>query len=79
MLIFRRDIFKKKCKKEYPRFGFKKDQYTLVSNFEFEKKLTNISFSLRKMQLKSSPVARSIDNFDAHYINCLDLKYIYKS
>ena len=27
----------------------KKDQYTLDSNFEFEKKMTKILFSLRKM------------------------------
>ena len=53
--------------------------YPLIPNSEFQKKkLTKISFSLRKMQPKCSVIARSIGNFAIHHFKSLYLKHIYK-
>jgi hypothetical protein len=43
-----------------------------------KKKQTKILFSLRKMELKSLIIVKSIDNFNAHFIKYLTLKLAYK-
>jgi hypothetical protein len=71
------EISSKTCKKNFLDFASKIDEYTLILNLGFEKKLANILNSLWKMKLKSSSIARSIDNFFAHFIKHLNLVYAY--
>jgi hypothetical protein len=67
-------------KKRISWFCSKKDQYTLFPNFKLEKKnSTKTLFSLQKMELKSSSIAKLINDFAAHFIKYLNSKYAYKN
>ena len=46
------------------------NQYTLIPDFKFEKKITKILFSLREMRIKSSSITQLIYRFcnDSYYI-----------
>jgi hypothetical protein len=56
----------------------KKDQYTPVPNFGFEKKRAKIPFFSMKNVTKNSAIARSLDDFSTHYEKYLNLKRVYK-
>ena len=79
MLIFCGDILKSVYKEILLLRTSIFSLYTLIPNSEFEVFLSKISFSLRKLQLKGSAIARSIDNCFAHYLRYLYFKYIYKN
>ena len=78
ILIFRGDILKNVHKEIPLLLASIFPLYTLVLNSEIEKKLTKISFSLRKMQLEDLIMAQSIYNFVMHYFHYLYLKHAYK-
>ena len=78
-LIFRGDILKNMYKEILSFLASIFPLYTLISNSEFEKKLTKILFSLRKMQLEGSAMTWLIDNIFAHYLHCFYLKHAFKN
>jgi hypothetical protein len=69
-----KDIYKKKIYSHFYGSSF-------IPNFTSQKKkkkIDKISFSQRKMLLKSLSIAQLINNFTSHYTNYLNLKYIYE-